>query len=98
MTTAHPSPEPPGSWRLSWDELAKRTRATRERLERLVELGIRAPGDMKEPFRSGDIHRVRAVAALEGSGVRPEQIVGAIAAGELSSGYLDRVMQRQTSR
>lgn len=52
MTTAHPSPEPPGSWRLSWDQLAKRTRATLERLERLVELGIRAPADTKDPFRS----------------------------------------------
>jgi hypothetical protein len=57
-----------------------------------------APADTKELVRSGDIHRVRAVAALEGSGVRPEQIAGAIAAGELSFGYLDYVMQRQTSR
>jgi hypothetical protein len=31
---------PPGSWRLTWEELAERTDATRERLERLVELGI----------------------------------------------------------
>jgi adenylate cyclase len=74
VTTAHPSPEPPGSWRLSWDQLAERTGVTRERLERLVELGILAPTDANEPFRSGDIHRVRAVAALEGSGVLPEQI------------------------
>jgi adenylate cyclase len=62
-------------------------------LERLVELGILAPAGGKEPFRSGDIHRVRAVAALEGSGVRPEQIAAAMEAGELSFGYLDYVMQ-----
>jgi adenylate cyclase len=93
VTTAQPSPEPPGSWRLSWDQLAERTGATRERLERLAELGILAPTDANEPFRSGDIHRVRAVAALEGSGVLPEQIAAAIAAGELSFGYLDYVLQ-----
>jgi adenylate cyclase len=84
---------PPGSWRLSWDELANRTGATRERLERLVELEILAPADRSEPFRSGDIHRVQAVEALEGSGVEPEQIAAAMAAGELSFGYLDYVMQ-----
>ena len=93
MTAAQASPEPPGSWRLSWDELAERTGAPLERLERLVELGILAPAGGKEPFRSGDIHRVRAVAALEGSGVRPEQIAAAMEAGELSFGYLDYVMQ-----
>ena len=81
MTTAHPSPEPPASWRLSWDELAERTGATLERLERLVELGILAPEDAKGPLRSSDIHRVRAGAALEGSGVRPEPIAGAMAVG-----------------
>jgi hypothetical protein len=58
-------PVPPGSWRLSWDELGERTDATRERLQRLVELGILTPTDANQPFRSGDIHRVRAVAALE---------------------------------
>jgi adenylate cyclase len=84
---------PPGSWRLSWEELAERTDATRERLERLVELGILTPTDANQPFRSGDIHRVRAVAALESSGVAPEQIATAMAAGELSFGYLDYVMQ-----
>ena len=93
MTRAQGSPEPPASWRLSWDELAERTGVTRERLEHLVELGILAPGDLREPFRSGDIHRVRAVAALEESGVRPEQVATAIAAGELSFGYLDYVLQ-----
>jgi adenylate cyclase len=64
-----------------------------ERLERLVELGILAPADTEEPFRSGDILRVRAVTALEGSGVQPEQIAAAMKAGELSFGYLDYVLQ-----
>ena len=93
MTTAHGFPEPPGGWRLSWDELAERTGATLERLERLVELGILAPAETRKPFRSGDIHRVRAVAALEGSGVHAEQIAAAMATGELSFGYLDYVIQ-----
>ena len=93
MTSAQPSPELPGGWRLSWDELARRTGATRERLEHLVELGILAPTDAAEPFRSGDILRVRAVEALEGSGVQPEQIAAAMAASDLSFGYLDYVIQ-----
>jgi adenylate cyclase len=88
-----PRESPPGSWRLSWDELAERTGARLERLEDLVELGVLAPADTEEPFRSGDIHRVRAVAALEGSGVQPDEIAAAIAAGELSFGYLDYVIQ-----
>jgi len=93
VTSAQPSPELPGGWRLSWDELARRTGAGRERLEHLVELGILAPADAAEPFRSGDILRVRAVEALEGSGVQPEQIGAAMAAGDLSFGYLDYVIQ-----
>jgi adenylate cyclase len=74
-------------------ELAERAGAPVERLERLVELGILAPADTEEPFRSGDILRVRAVTALEGSGVQPEQIAAAMKAGELSFGYLDYVLQ-----
>jgi adenylate cyclase len=93
LTTAHASPDPPAGWRLSWEELAERTDATRERLERLVDLGIVAPADTNEPFRSGDILRVRAVAALEDAGVQPDQIAAAMAAGELSFGYLDYVIQ-----
>jgi adenylate cyclase len=92
VTTADPTPVR-GSWRLSLQELAERAGAPVERLERLVELGILAPADTEEPFRSGDILRVRAVTALEGSGVQPEQIAAAMKAGELSSGYLDYVLQ-----
>lgn len=93
LTPAQPSPQQPAGWRLSWDELAERTGATRERLKRLVELGILVPADSGEPFRSGDILRVRAVKALEASGVKPEQIAAAMAAGDLSFGYLDYVIQ-----
>jgi adenylate cyclase len=92
VTTADPTPVR-GSWRLSLQELAERTGAPVERLQRLVELGILAPADTEEPFRSGDILRVRAVIALEGSGVQPEQIATAMKAGELSFGYLDYVLQ-----
>jgi class 3 adenylate cyclase len=74
-------------------ELAERAGATVERVERLIDLGILAPADADEPFRSGDILRVRAVAALEDSGVQPEQIAAAMEAGELSFGYLDYVVQ-----
>jgi adenylate cyclase len=92
VTTADPTPVR-GSWRLSLQELAERAGAPVERLERLVELGILAPADTEEPFRSGDILRVRAVTALEGTGVQPEQIAAAMKAGELSFGYLDYVLQ-----
>jgi adenylate cyclase len=93
VSTAHPTPVPPGSRRLSFEELAERAGATAERVERLIDLGIIAPAVAGEPFRSGDILRVRAVAALEDSGVRPEQIAAAMEAGELSFGYLDYVQQ-----
>jgi adenylate cyclase len=45
------------------------------------------------PFSSGDIHRVRAVAALEASGVALQDVAEAISAGELSLAYLDYVAQ-----
>jgi hypothetical protein len=51
VTTARPTPVPPGSCRLSLEELAERAGATVDRLERLVELGILAPAEAEEPFR-----------------------------------------------
>jgi hypothetical protein len=93
VTTGHASAVPPSTWRLSLQELAERAGARVERVERLVELGILAPAPSGEPFRSGDIHRVRAVAALEDSGVQPQQIAAAMEAGEFSFGYLDYVLQ-----
>ena len=86
-------PQSPGGWRLSWEELARRSGATAERLRHLVDVGVLEPASEDLPFRSGDIHRVRAVAALEASGVALEEIAQAIAAGELSLGYLDYVAQ-----
>lgn len=88
-----PPAEPPAGWHLSWDELARTTGATVERLRRLVELGVIWPADGQLPFRSGDVHRARAVAALEATGVAVEEIAAAIKTGELSVGYLDYVMQ-----
>jgi hypothetical protein len=93
VTTGRAPAVPPRSSRLSLHELAERAGATVRRVERLVELGILAPAATEEPFRSGDILRVRAVAALEGAGVQPEQVAAAMAAGELSFGYLDYVLQ-----
>jgi adenylate cyclase len=87
------SAQTPGGWRLSWEELARTTGATAERLQRLVELGVIEPAEGELPFRSGDIHRVRAVAALEATGVALDEVAQAIRAGELSLGYLDYVAQ-----
>lgn len=85
-------PQPPAGWRLSWDELVRTTGATVERLRRLVDLGVIEPADGQLPFRSGDVHRVRAVAALEATGVTVEEIAAAIKSSVLSLGYLDYVM------
>ena len=81
----------PQEWRLSWEELARATGSTQEDLRQLVEVGVLEPADSDLPFRSGDIHRVRAVAALEATGVALEEIAEAIATGQLSFGYLDYV-------
>jgi adenylate cyclase len=83
----------PEGWRLSWEELARRTGSTTERLRELVDVGVLRPAELEPPFRSGDIHRVRAVAALEASGVALEEIAEAIATGQLSLEYLDYVAQ-----
>jgi adenylate cyclase len=90
---SEPHAEPPGSRRLSWEELARSAGVNDERLRDLAALGVIRPGEGDPPFRSGDVLRVRAVAALEASGVALEEIGEAISAGELSFGYLDYVAQ-----
>jgi adenylate cyclase len=85
--------DPSGARRLSWEELARSAGAGEERLRQLADLGVIIPAPGDAPFRSGDILRVRAVAALEASGVALEEIAEAISAGELSFGYLDYVAQ-----
>ena len=85
--------EPPNTRRLSWEELALATESTNGRLRELAGLGIIDPAPGEAPFRSGDILRVRAVAALEASGVELAEIAEAISAGDLSFGYLDYVAQ-----
>jgi adenylate cyclase len=95
--TSLPSPSPPpqrqGGWRLSWKELAQRTGATAERLRYLAEIGVLEPRGGDLPVRSSDILRVRAVAALEASGVALDEVAKALAEGQLSFGYLDYVAQ-----
>jgi adenylate cyclase len=88
-----PPSEAPGTRRLTWDELARGTRATSERLRHLVDIGVLQPADGELPFRSGDILRVRAAAALEASGVALDEIAQAIRSEQLSLGYLDYVAQ-----
>jgi hypothetical protein len=56
MSTAHPSPEPPGSWRLSWDELAKRTGTT---LDWSVSLSW---GSARQPIRKNRFARATSTA------------------------------------
>jgi adenylate cyclase len=60
-----------------------------EDIERLIELGILAPGPGDEPFTQGDVHRVRLVKACERAGLGTERISAAIRAGRLSLSYMD---------
>jgi hypothetical protein len=72
-------------------ELAARARVAPELVERLVELGILAPGDGQAPFGPGDVRRVRLVDACERAGLSLEGIGSAIADGRLSLAFLDLV-------
>jgi adenylate cyclase len=72
-------------------ELAQRSGATSEFVAQLVGLGILPARDDDRPFRPSDIHRVRLAQAFEQSGIPLEAIGKAIAAGELSFGFVDHV-------
>ena len=72
-------------------ELAERSGATPDFVPRLVQLGILPGRDGDRPFVPGDIHRVRLAQAFEQSGIPLEAIGKAIAAGELSFDFVDRM-------
>ncbi len=68
--------------------LAERSGSTPERIDQLVELGILTP-QADGSFRPADIQRVRLTDALEGSGIRVEDLGQAIRSGRLSFAFLD---------
>ena len=63
--------------RLTADELASEAETTRERIDRLVEIGALAPGP-DGGFDRGDVIRARVVAAFEAEGFSLEQMAVAI--------------------
>jgi hypothetical protein len=68
VTTVRPTPVPPGSWRLSLQELAERAGATVDRLERLVELDVVWHG-------SSDGIRFRRVGPVSFKGVSRDVVI-----------------------
>ena len=73
---------------LSETELAERTGATPERIDRLTDLGITSrEGD--GTYRLANIHRVRLAEAIERSGVDLDAVGKACATGEMSFAFLD---------
>jgi adenylate cyclase len=72
-------------------ELAARARVATELVDRLVELGILAPGGDEAPYGLGDVRRVRLADACRLAGLSLEGIGEAIAAGRLSFAFLDLV-------
>ena len=91
---SHLSADPPiAAWPLTRAGLTRATGASEERIRQLTEIGVLYPRPQEPAFLSSDILRVRAVEALEASGVAVDEIGEAIGAGHLSLRYLDYVAQ-----
>jgi adenylate cyclase len=69
------------------NELAGRAGTTRQRVERMVALGIVAPVDTG--FRPPDVMRVRIAEALDGAGIGLDQLGQMIADGDYSMSWAD---------
>lgn len=82
---------------LSDAELAARSGATPDVIERLVKLGILSRSDDERAFGSGDIQRVRLVRALEESGLSLEDVGQAIADGHVSFAFVDSLFAEPVS-
>ena len=69
-------------------EAAERTGLHPAYLDRLVELGILAPGE-PDRFSAGDVRRARLVATLEGAGIPIEGLAEGIRRGAINMDFLD---------
>ena len=69
-------------------ELAERAGTTAARIDRLIDVGIIAPGE-DGTFRTTDVQRVRLAEVFDRSGITLENIGAAIAAGHLSFSFVD---------
>lgn len=77
---------------LTEEQVANRAGTNRERVRELVELGIVKPeANADEPFRDSDAQRVRLVGELEALGIEPKNLADAMAGGNLSLDYLDKL-------
>jgi adenylate cyclase len=74
---------------LSAEEVASQAGVSADFVDRLVELGILAPGDGDGPFSRGDVNRTRLAHACGGAGLPLEEIARAVREGKLSFGFLD---------
>jgi len=75
--------------RLSKDELAEHSGVGRAVVDELLSLGILVPDADDQAFGSGDVFRVRLVAACEAAGMRAESLAKALADGRLSLSFMD---------
>ena len=73
--------------RLSEHEVARRVGASRERIQRLVKLGILKPVDAT--FSRADVLRARVILSLDALGIDDEGVAAAVGSGDLSLGYLE---------
>src|SRR6266513_891236 len=76
---------------LTLAELAERTGVDEATVRSLVELGV-VPTRPDGSFRMGDVLRVRLAKALEGSGIRPQDLGRGIAAGQINFDFADQAM------
>jgi class 3 adenylate cyclase len=75
--------------RFTREALAERAGVPAGYIDRLIELGILAPGQAGSLFSTGDHRRVRLVRGLEEGGLPLEGIGTAVRNGDLSFGFLD---------
>jgi class 3 adenylate cyclase len=76
---------------LTEEQVARRAGVTEERVRELVEVGVLTPRtEPEEPFRDGDVLRIRLVDELASSGIPPRRVAAAMASGALTLAYLDR--------
>ena len=69
--------------RISADQLAELAPCSREHVDRLLELGLLAPGD-DELFAPVDVHVVRLMAAFADAGIPLEDVARGVADGQLA--------------
>ncbi|HEX2032347.1 MAG TPA: adenylate/guanylate cyclase domain-containing protein [Actinomycetota bacterium] len=74
---------------LTVEDLADRAGAAPDDVRRLVELGIVLPPEEGDPWREGDVRRVRLAMACEAAGLSLEAIGRAVRDGKLSFAFLD---------